>query len=155
MALKYRKIWRDNYASISSNEFYNNLGINDIQIRKFIKDSCSWGTIDRKMVYHYVTKKVIDDIGKLFADAYNSKNYDEIDKYINDNNINPEENYDLKVINKKAVIRRIMIETLQDHLLLNKYIIHGELIEYFKKVLPYCIKKYTLQYIQDYFIPNK
>ena len=152
--MNHLKIWRDNYCSITINDICNNSGITDKNIKKFIKDSdyFAYSTVsNRDTIHRYLTKKTIEDIGKLFADAYTSKNYDEIDKYIKDN-IN--EDLDMKVINIKAVMRRIMIETIQDHLLLNKYVIHKELIDHFKKVFPYCIKKYTLQYINDFFIPS-
>jgi hypothetical protein len=148
--MKHRVILRDNYCSITTNDLYYNTGINDKKVKIFIKE--------RQMIYQYLVKQTIQDIGQLFADAYSSKNYDEIEKYINDNNIVASNKYDMKILHNKAGMRRIIIETIQEQLFklkINKYIIHRELFDHFKKVFAYCIKKNTLQYITDFFIhPN-
>lgn len=155
MAQQHKQIFRDNYCLISDDDLitlirnkYNNKEIED-----FIIKSNSFDIINFKKKLHvYLTKYIIDKIGLLFANAYLSKKYDDIEKYISDNNIM---NFDIEIVKSKHKMDYILKETIQDNLNINKYIIKKELREYFVKVFPDCLNNGLMKYVDEFFISNK
>ena len=157
MAQQHKQIFRDNFALINDSDLITLIryDYNDQKIEEFIVKQNSFDIMfvknGIKKLHNYLTDYVIKEIGLLFANAYKTKNYDEIEKYILDNNIVP---YDITIIHSKNKMEYILKETIQDHLNVNKYIIKTDLRQYFIKVLPYVLKKGLVQYINDFFIAN-
>lgn len=150
--MNFKKIYQDNYCLIDNDDLLEicRSNYNDPKIEKFIIESAAFHTKERLDIH--MKESAIADIGKLFSDAYMTKNYDEIQEYINKNNI---QSQNLKILKSKQKMDIILKETIQDYLKLNKYIIKKELREYFNLVFPYCLKRGIVQYINKFFIPNK
>jgi len=160
MALRHRCIYRDNYCRIHKNDYIGAIypDINDHNIDKFLVASNSYDKTERnnrQQLYEYILVKIKAELGLLFSNAYTTKNYDLIEKYITDNNVPEIEKWTIKIIQNKTAMRYILLETIQDNLNVTKYVLRTELNNFFKRVFPYCLKKYTVQYINDFFIVPK
>lgn len=157
MAQQHRCIYRDNFSRIRDKDLIDIANITDSKVKKFIIDSNTKYYQYNKTknpnlhsMTKYLEKNIVGELDNLFAKAYNTQDYTEIEKYIIDNNV--QEITGVTILNNKTAIRYFLLETIQNIVLESKYRLRRELLEYYKKVFGYCLQKYTLKFINDFFI---
>lgn len=154
MAQKHRIIYRDNFCRIRDKDLVDIIGTTDPQIQKFLKYSNSQYYENKsdklvKPIRNFLEKNIINELGSLFAHAYQTHDYKQIEKYITDNNVQEAKN--INILNNKTGMRYLLMETIQNVVLAQKYVLRKELVEYFKRIFGYILEKYTLEFISIHY----
>ena len=136
MAQKHRIIYRDNFFQIKDKDLVDITGTTDPKIQEFLKYSNSQyyekKHINNLPIRNFLEMNIINELGPLFANAYKTHDYTQIEKYITDNNVQEPKN--INILNNKTGMRYLLMETIQNIVLAQKYILRKELVEYFKKM---------------------